>query len=81
MLNDQYSKFLVVTVHQATSWESLKPELDKTFACQGIPVVVTSYGGPPYGGREIEEYCEQMGFQHRITTPELHRPTGWQRPS
>ena len=32
MFNDQCSKFLVVTVHQETSWESLKPALDETFA-------------------------------------------------
>ena len=47
VLIDQYSKFPVVTVHQETSWESLKPALDEIFACHGIPEVVTSDGGPP----------------------------------
>ena len=77
VLNDQYSKFPVVTVHQATSWESLKPALDETFACHGIPEVVTSDGGPPYGGREMEEYCQRMGFRHRITTPEDAQANGF----
>ena len=55
MLNDQYSKFPVVTVHQATSWELLKPALEETFACHGILEVATSDRGNPYGGRKMEE--------------------------
>ena len=55
VLNDQYSKFPVVTVHQATSWELLKPALEETFAYHGILEVVTSDRGNPYGGRKMEE--------------------------
>ena len=55
LLNDQYGKFPVVTVHQATSCKLLKPALEETFPCHGIPEVVTSDRGHPYGGRKMEE--------------------------
>ena len=46
------------------------PVMNDTFACQDILEVATSDRRPPYEGREMEEYCEQTGFQHRITAPE-----------
>ena len=69
-LNLQYSKFSMVTVHQTTSWESLKLALDETFTCHRIPEVVT-------GGREMEEYCERMGFRRHIITPEDAQANGF----
>ena len=47
------------------------------FACHSIPKVVTSDGGPPYGGREMADYCEGMGFKHRITMPEDAQANGF----
>ena len=52
MLNAQYSKFPMVTVHQAICLESLKPVMNETFACHDIPEVVTSDRRPPYEGRD-----------------------------
>ena len=80
VLIDQFSKFPVVTVRQSTGWESLKPTLEETLACHGIPEVITSDGGPPYGWIQMTTYCKNMGFKHRITTTEDAQVMGLQRP-
>ena len=77
MLIDQYSKFPVVQVVKSTSWDQLKPGLEEAFATHEIPEKITTDGGPPYSGYEFGKYCERMGVQHHITTPEDAQANGF----
>jgi hypothetical protein len=74
VLIGQYSKFPVVTVDNTMGWESLKTELDDSFACHKVPEEVMTDGGPPYGSQEIAKYCKTMG-----SIIELQRPSGLAR--
>ena len=62
---------------KSTSWEQLKPGLEEAFATHGIPERVTTDGGPPYSGHEFQQYCQRMGVDHRITTPEDAQANGF----
>ena len=77
VLIDQYSKFLVVNVVKSTSWEQLKPGLEDAFATHGIPERITTDGGPPYSGHEFSQYCQRMGVEHHMTTPEDAQANGF----
>ena len=77
VLIDQYSKFPVVQVVKSTSWEQLQPRLEEAFATHGIPERVTTDGGPPYSGHEFAQFCQRLGLEHHITTPEDAQANGF----
>ena len=74
---DQYSKFPKVMVVKSTSWEDLKPSMERILACHGIPEVLTTDGGPPYTSEGFNRFCRNMGMGHRITTPEDAQASGF----
>ena len=77
VLIDQYTKFPVVNVVKSTGWETLRPALEDALAMHGIPDIITTDGGPPYNGEEFRKFAQNMGFTHRLTTPESAQANGF----
>ena len=67
---DQYSKFPEVDVVTSTSFEKLKPVMDRVLAFHGIPETMSSDNGPPYPSFQMSEYAKSMGFQMTPVSPE-----------
>jgi hypothetical protein len=74
---DQYSKYPVVKVTKSTGWDQLRPVLEEAFSSHGIPEVLTTDGGPPFNGHEMQKFSEGMGFSHKLTTPEDAQANGF----
>ena len=77
VLIDQYTKFPVVNVVKSIGWETLRPVLEDALATHGIPDIITTDGGPPYNGEEFRKFAQNMGFTHRLTTPESAQANGF----
>ena len=69
VLIDQYSKFPEVDVLTSTSFEKLRPILDRVFATHGIPEKLTTDNGPPYSSDEMERYAKEMGIELTPVAP------------
>ena len=61
---------------RSTSFEQLKPKLDKIWARHGVPDTIIHDGGPPYTSHEWGKYAEQVGFKSRLCTPEHPQANG-----
>ena len=48
----------------------MKPGLEDALATHGIPERINTDGGPPYSGHKFSQYCQMMGVEHHMTTPE-----------
>ena len=77
VLIDLYTKFLVVNIVKSTGWETLRPVLEEALAKHGIPDLITMDGGPPYNREEFRKFAQNMGFVHRLTTPESAQANGF----
>ena len=69
ILIDQYSKFPEVDIVKSTSFNRLKPVLDRVFACHGIPETLSCDNGSPYPSHELKMYAKEMGFNVTPVTP------------
>ena len=67
---DQYSKFPEVDIVRSTSFNKLRPILDRVFACHGIPDTLSSDNGSPYHSHDLEMYAKEMGFSIKPVSPE-----------
>ena len=67
---DQYSKYPEVDLVTSTSFEKLKPSLDRVFANHGIPESMSSDNGPPYPSHQMKEYAKNMGFKMTPVAPD-----------
>ena len=59
-----------------TSFEKLKPALDKVWSRQGIPEEVIHDGGSPYQSRDWRQYAKKTGFKSVKCTPEHPQANG-----
>jgi len=66
---DQYSKFPEVDIVSTTSFEKLKPILDRICVSHGIPETISTDNGPPYTSHEMKEYCSKMGIKLTVVSP------------
>ena len=66
---DQYSKFPEVDLLTSTSFEKVRPALDRVLATHGIPEVVSTDNGPPYTSHEFEAYAKEWGFKLKPVSP------------
>ena len=67
---DLYSRWPEVEVAASTSFEQLRPALDRSFAYLEIPDSVTHYNGPPYNSKALRMYAKKEGFSLKRHTPE-----------
>ena len=66
---DQYSKYPEVDVLTSTSFNKLRPILDRDFATHRIPETMTADSGPPYPSHEMKSYASEKGFQLTPVSP------------
>ena len=66
---DYYSRFLTAEFVKSTDFASLAPFLKRTFGLMGNPVSIRSDNGPPFNGRESQEYCANEGITPEYSTP------------
>ena len=66
---DQYSKFPEVDIVRSTSFNKLRPVLDRVFSCHGIPETLSCDNGSPYPSLDMEMYAKEMGFSVTPVTP------------
>ena len=67
---DQYSKYPEVDIVKSTSFEKLKPCLDRLMASHGIAEKLSTDNGSPYFSTEMKEYTKQLGVKHEPVTPD-----------
>ena len=70
VLIDNYSRWPEVEVVKSTSFQELRPALDRSIGLLGVPVSVTHDRGPPYNSAEWKKYAKEKGFETRACTPE-----------
>ena len=63
------SGYPIVEICTTTSGRAAIPLIDKVFAEFGIPAVFCSDNGPPFQGKEFENYCKYLGVKHARSTP------------
>ena len=73
---DQLSRWPEVEIVSSTSFEKLKPALERSWALLGIPDKVTHDNGPPYNSRRWRDYAKEKGFELNPCTPEHPRANG-----
>ena len=73
---DQYSKFPEVDIWTSTSFEKLRPILDRVFSTHGIPETVSSDNGPPFPSHDLEQYAKHMGFRLTPVPPDDPQSNG-----
>ena len=73
---DELSKYPVVEVCKSTSWESMRPMLDRALGMFGNVESITSDNGPPYSSTEFNKYVRKRGIRHRLCTPENPQANG-----
>jgi hypothetical protein len=73
---DQLSRWPEVEIVSSTSFDKLKPALERSWALLGIPDQVTHDNGPPYNSRRWREYAKEKGFKLNPCTPEHPRANG-----
>ena len=74
---DQYSKYPEVDIVKSTSFEKLKPCLDRLMALHGIPEKLSTDNGSSYFSTEMKEYTKQLGIQHELVTPKDPQGNGF----
>ena len=67
---DQFSKYPIVEVCKSTSWEHMKPQLQRITSLWGYMDTLVTDGGPPYDSHKFKQYMEDKGIYHHICTPE-----------
>ena len=73
---DYFSRWVKVDVIKSTSSEAIIKCLDRQFSRYGVPSTLRSNNGPNLVSAEIEEYLDEMGIKHRLTTPLRPRANG-----
>ena len=69
VLIDIYSKFPEIEIVNSTEAKACIPKLDKIFATHGIPAKLKSDNGPPFNGKEFENYMTALGIEWKPSTP------------
>ena len=76
VLVDYFSRWVEVDVIKSTSSEAIIKCLDRQFSRYGVPSTLRSDNGPNLVSAEMEEYLDEMGIKHRLTTPLWPRANG-----
>ena len=61
---------------KSTSSEAITKCLDRQFSRYGVPSTLRSDNGPNLVSAEMEEYLDEMGIKHRLTTTLWPRANG-----
>ncbi|PFX18927.1 Transposon Ty3-G Gag-Pol polyprotein [Stylophora pistillata] len=73
---DYFSRWVEVDIIKSTASETIIKCLDKQFSRYGVPNTLRTDNGPNLVCTEMEEYLNEMGSEHRLTTPLWPRADG-----
>ena len=76
VLVDYFSRWVEVDVIKSTTSEMIIKCLGKQFSRYGVPSTLRTDNGPNLVSAEMEEYLNEMGIEHRLTTPLCPRANG-----
>ena len=76
VLVDYYSRWIEVDVIRITSSKTIIHCLDAQFARHGLPKGLRTDNGSNLVSKEVEDYLNEMGIEHRYTTPLWPRANG-----
>ena len=76
VLIDYYSQWMEVHVIRTTSGKTIIDCLDAQFARHGLPKGLRTDNGSNLVFKELEDYLNEMGIEHRYTTPLWARANG-----
>ena len=76
VLVDYYSRWMEVDVIRTTSSKTIIHCLDAQFARHGLPKGLRTDNGSNLVSKEVEDYLNEMGIEHRYTTPLWPRANG-----
>jgi len=76
VLVDYYSRWMEVDVIRTTSSKTIIHCLDAQFARHGLPKGLRTDNGSNLVSKEVEDYLNEMGIEHRYTTPLWPRADG-----
>lgn len=76
VLVDYFSRWVEVDIIKSTTSETIIKCLDKQFSRYGVPSTLRTDNGPNLVSAEMEEYLNEMGIEHRLTTPLWPRENG-----
>ena len=68
VLVDYFSRWVEVDVIKSTTSEVIIKRLDKQFSRYGVPSALRTDNGTNLVSAEMEEYLNEMGIKHRLTT-------------
>ena len=69
VLVDYFSRWVEVDIIKCTTSETIINCLDKQFSRYRVPSTLRTDNGPNLVSAEMEEYLNEMGIEHRLTTP------------
>ena len=69
VVQDEYSRYVVVDTLTSLTAKSVIPRFDKIFSEFGLPATVKTDNGPPFNSEEFSKYLHFMGVKHRKITP------------
>lgn len=76
VIQDEYSRYVVVETLTSLTASSVIPRFDKVFSEFGIPTQLKTDNGPPFNSSVFAEYLKHMGVHHRKITPLWPRANG-----
>ena len=76
VIQDEYSRYVVVEVLTSLTAKSVIPRFDKVFSEFGIPKTLKTDNGPPFNSDDFKKYMNLMGVHHRRITPLWPRANG-----
>ena len=76
VLVDYFSRWVEVDIIKSTTSETIIKCLDKQFSRFGVPSTLRTDNGSNLVSVEMEEYLNEMGIEHRLTTPLWPRANG-----
>ena len=71
VLIDIYSKFPEIEIVNSTEAKACIPKLEKKFSTHGIPAKLKSDNGPPFNGKEFENYMTALGIEWKPSNTSL----------
>ncbi len=69
VVQDEYSRYVVVDTLTSLTAKAVIPKFDKIFSEFGIPEQLKTDNGPPFQSEDFAKYLEFMGIRHRKITP------------
>lgn len=73
---DEHSRFPIAELVKTTSATNAINVMERIFSMFGLPQSIKSDNGPPFQSRELKEYFQNMGINHRRITPVWPRANG-----